>query len=150
MVNRIPLACQRILWMPLKFSVRIFKNADMQMGNFIRYKFTVCYITSLLDMESLFYHYYSLFLIIFQYFIPVLIMTYSYVMVAFTIWRKRGNIDGQTSNSMRNNKRELNLLNGRKRVSFYLLTLYIFFCYSFIVSTFQPFIIPVFYCSSIS
>ena len=122
MVNPIPLACQRILWMPLKFSVRILKNADMQMGNFIRYKFTVCYITSLLDMESLFYHYYSLFLIIFQYFIPVLIMTYSYVMVAFTIWRKRGNIDGQTSNSMtRSNTRELNLLNGRKRVSFYLL-----------------------------
>ena len=108
--------------MPLRFPIRIFKNADKQMGNFIRYKFTVSYITSLLDMESLFYHYYSLFLIIFQYFIPVLIMTYSYVMVAFTIWRKRGNIDGQTSNSMtRSNTRELNLLNGRKRVSFYLL-----------------------------
>ena len=113
-------------------------------------------------MESLFYHYYSLFLIIFQYFIPVLIMTYSYVMVAFTIWRKRGNIDGQTSNSMRNNKRELNLLNGRKRVSFYLFTLYVFFCYSIInycfnfptfhyssILLFQYFIIPVFHYSSI-
>ena len=105
------------IWEPL-----ISKNADRQMGNFIRFEFTVSFITSLLDMESLFYHYYSLFLIIFQYFIPVLIMTYSYVMVAFTIWRKRGNIDGQTSNSMtRSNTRELNLLNGRKRVSFYLL-----------------------------
>jgi hypothetical protein len=61
------------------------------------------------------FHYYSLALCIFQYFLPVLLMTYFYLMVATTIWKQQGTIQVQQSHTARNT-RDLNMLNGRKKV----------------------------------
>ena len=62
------------------------------------------------------FHYYSLALCVFQYFLPVLLMTYSYLMVATTIWKQQGTIESQNSHNSRNT-REVNMLHGRKKVS---------------------------------
>ena len=62
------------------------------------------------------FHYYSLALCIFQYFLPVLLMTYSYLMVATTIWKQKGTIESQHSHNSKNT-RETNMLHGRKKVS---------------------------------
>ena len=40
-------------------------------------------------------HYYSLFICLFQYFIPVAIMGYCYAMVANTMWRSRNTLSGR-------------------------------------------------------
>ena len=66
------------------------------------------------EMDDAF-HYYSLAMCIFQYFLPVLLMTYSYLMVASTIWKQQGSIEVQHSLNA-TNTRDANLLNGRKKV----------------------------------
>ena len=75
-------------------------------------------------MEREAFHYYSLAFCIFQYFLPVLLMTYFYWMVASTIWKRHS--DGPQTENLRNNTRDLNMLNGRKRVREYL-TIFSFF-----------------------
>ena len=40
-------------------------------------------------------HYYSLFICLFQYFIPVLVMGFCYAMVANTMWRSRNTLSGR-------------------------------------------------------
>ena len=77
-----------------------------------------------IEMESEAFHYYSLAFCIFQYFLPVLLMTYFYWMVASTIWKRHS--DGPQTENLRNNTRDLNMLNGRKRVREYL-TIFSFF-----------------------
>ena len=42
-------------------------------------------------------HYYSLFLCLFQYFIPVGIMGYCYAMVASTMWKSRNTLSAHSS-----------------------------------------------------
>ena len=64
---------------------------------------------------SLAFHYYSLALCIFQYFLPVGLMTYSYLMVATTLWKQQGNIIGD-QHSQRNSTRDGNMLTGRKKM----------------------------------
>lgn len=61
------------------------------------------------------FHYYSLALCIFQYFLPVLLMTYSYLMVATTIWKQKGTIESQYSHNSKNT-RETNMQHGRKKM----------------------------------
>ena len=50
---------------------------------------------SYLDPREAGGHYYSLFICLFQYFIPVLVMGFCYAMVANTMWRSRNTLSGR-------------------------------------------------------
>ena len=89
-----------------------------------------------------FYYYYSLVLFVLQYLLPVMLMTYCYLMVASTIWKRKSTIAFRGSKSSTNpskegaaeppcsrettwstrtmsnykDAREVNMMNGRRKV----------------------------------
>jgi hypothetical protein len=60
------------------------------------------------------YHYYSLVLCVFQYFLPLALMTYFYSMVAATIWRRRDICQVQAATQR--GHRQIAMLNGKRKV----------------------------------
>ena len=53
-----------------------------------------------------FYYYYSLVLFVLQYLLPVMLMTYCYLMVASTIWKRKSTIAFRGSKSSANSSKE--------------------------------------------
>jgi hypothetical protein len=66
-----------------------------------------------LDMSATF-HYYSLALGVFQYFVPLALMTFFYSMVAATIWRRRDICQVQVASHRVH--RQIAMLNGKRKV----------------------------------
>ena len=52
-------------------------------------------LNKILDPREAGGHYYSLFICLFQYFVPIAIMGYCYAMVANTMWRSRNTLSGR-------------------------------------------------------